>query len=169
MKIVYEKNDVKIIENDYGRVFFQEDQRDSVVLLAKKENDFILIRQFRQPVAEYVVQLPGGGMELGESLETAARREFFEETGYKCGKVVYLGKMVPASWRSNEVTHVFYSEEVMPPSAQQLESHEKIEVLHMEVEECLKAAQNNQLTDSELCFAILQLLLKGYIEKKELT
>lgn len=165
MRILHQNNDLQVIETDHGRIYIQEKQRDSVVLLARQGHQFVLIRQYREPVAEYVIQLPGGGMEPGETLEQAARRELREETGYECGEVQYLGKLVAASWRSNEVTHVFYSEDVHRPSQQALEKHEKIEVLLLTVEECLRGITEQEITDSELCYAVLQMILQGYIAK----
>jgi 8-oxo-dGTP pyrophosphatase MutT (NUDIX family) len=41
----------------------------------------------------------GGGVEAGESLEAAARREILEETGFECGEVG------PVLWRSEQVHH----------------------------------------------------------------
>ena len=37
---------------------------------------------------------PGGHCEPGESLESAARREFEEETGYRCGELLPLAPII---------------------------------------------------------------------------
>jgi 8-oxo-dGTP pyrophosphatase MutT (NUDIX family) len=46
--------------------------------------------------------LPGGWLELGETVEEAARREIFEETGLTLGKVEFLGV-----YSGKEVYHVY--------------------------------------------------------------
>jgi ADP-ribose pyrophosphatase len=164
-KTLLDKNGNKIIEDEYGRTYFSLTENEGVVILAKDGDSFLLIEQFRQPVGSYIVQLPGGGVEQGESLEQAAKREFLEETGYECGTVHYLGKLLPASWRTNEITHVFYTEEVGNNIHQRLEAHEKIKVIKMDVRDCLKRVKENKINDSELCYALLQAILKGYIHE----
>ncbi|WP_051189092.1 NUDIX hydrolase [Halalkalibacillus halophilus] len=139
-------------------------EHQSVVVLAKKKDDFILIRQFRKPVDTYVIQLPGGGLEANESLAEGARREFYEETGYTCGKLDYVGELLPASWISKEITHVFYTSDVLDQKEQQLENHEDIEVVEVSVESCLEKIKQSEYNDSELCYAVLQGLLQGYIK-----
>ncbi|MGL4609187.1 MAG: NUDIX domain-containing protein, partial [Trueperaceae bacterium] len=37
------------------------------------------------------MQVPGGGIDTGETPETAAMREAFEETGLRFSQAVYLG------------------------------------------------------------------------------
>lgn len=136
----------------------------SVVVLAKDQQEFILINQFRNPINDYTIQLPGGGVNHEEELEEAAKREFLEETGFRCGKLTYLGKIRPASWISNEVTFVYYTEDVIEYIGQSLESHENIEVVKMPIEEIFSNINNGMIDDSELCFALLQGMLKGLIK-----
>jgi ADP-ribose pyrophosphatase len=163
MNKLLDKNGIEIFEDNFGKIFMKPKNPISVVLLANDNGHFILINQYRNPIDSYSVQLPGGGVESNETLEQAARREFKEETGYACDEVLYLGSMVPASWRSNEITHVFYSKDITRCTEQELESHEQIKVVRLGVRECLIGVKENKLNDSELCYAILQAILKGFV------
>ncbi|SMF86018.1 ADP-ribose pyrophosphatase [Paenibacillus uliginis N3/975] len=163
-KILLRKNGVTIYEDSYGKVYFSKQNPESVVILARDGNQFILIRQFRKAVDCHVVQLPGGGVESGEDLEAAARREFLEEAGMQCGTMIYLGKLFPASWRCNEITHVYFTEEVISTKDQQLEDYENIAVIRLDVQDCIRQIKENEIQDSELVYAILQLKLRGYLE-----
>lgn len=160
---LFKNNKLHVNEDDYGKISIIQKNPNGVVVLANDDGQFILIKQFRKPVDSYVIQLPGGGVEECESLESAAKREFNEETGFECGKVNYLGKLLPASWRSNETTHVYYTEEILKHSEQKLEAHENICVLKMSISKCLELIKNLEITDSELCYAVLQAKLKGLI------
>ena len=48
---------------------------------------YILIKQFRPPVAAYILEFPAGLIEPGETVEQTALRELKEETGYS-GRVL---------------------------------------------------------------------------------
>ncbi|WP_051530046.1 hypothetical protein [Anoxybacteroides tepidamans] len=61
------------------------------------------------------------------------------------------------------MTHVFYTEEVQRKAEQQLEAHENIRIIKMRVQDCLEKIENNEIHDSELCFAVLHAMLKGYV------
>ncbi len=58
--------------------------------------DFILIRQFRPPAGKYIIEFPAGLIEPGETPESTAIRELYEETGYQ-GTV---DKVIPPSYNS---------------------------------------------------------------------
>ncbi|KAI0340720.1 hypothetical protein BDW22DRAFT_1334023 [Trametopsis cervina] len=68
---------------------------DAVAVLAilrSETNAFptstVIIEQFRPLVNSFVVELPAGLIDKGESAEEAAIRELEEETGYKARKVI---------------------------------------------------------------------------------
>ena len=57
----------------------------------------VLVRQFRPPTGKYVWEAPAGLIEPGESIETAALRELYEETGY----TGTIRRVLPASFSSS--------------------------------------------------------------------
>ena len=57
---------------------------EAVIIVARMQPSgrFIIIRQFRPPTNSYILEFPAGLVDPGETLETTAIRELFEETGY---------------------------------------------------------------------------------------
>ena len=57
----------------------------------------LLVRQWRYGIGAPTLEIPGGMVEVaeGEAPEVAAGRELFEETGYRAGRLTYLGEVEP--------------------------------------------------------------------------
>jgi ADP-ribose pyrophosphatase YjhB (NUDIX family) len=58
-------------------------------VIVLKGEEVLLIRRGRPP-AMNMWSLPGGGQELGETVEAAARRELLEETGLEVGALTLI-------------------------------------------------------------------------------
>eukprot|EP00752_Nemacystus_decipiens_P002401 g2264.t1 len=62
--------------------------------VSMKEEEILLISQYRPPVASEVVESPAGLVDAGEDAKAAAVRELLEETGFS-GKVTSVSPIVP--------------------------------------------------------------------------
>lgn len=57
--------------------------------------EIIFVRQFRYGANENTLEIPGGMVDSGESIRTAAQRELIEETGYNAEDIVKIGELSP--------------------------------------------------------------------------
>jgi ADP-ribose pyrophosphatase len=83
-----------------------------VMAALTEDNEFVLVEQFRTPLAARVIELPAGLVgdipgEEEEAFEDAARRELVEETGYEARelRLVTAGPISPGM--SSESIHLF--------------------------------------------------------------
>ena len=77
----------------------------AVVVALTPDERVVLVREFRPGIEEVLLELPGGGIDDGESPAAAAERELLEETGYR-GELEAAGSMVDCAY-STRIRHVF--------------------------------------------------------------
>ena len=84
-------------ESDHKEsTFFVVENPDWVNIIAlTQDKQVVLIKQFRHGAEEIILEIPGGMIDEGEDVETAARRELLEETGYSSNEFILLGKSRP--------------------------------------------------------------------------
>lgn len=76
------------------------------VLALTPAGDVVLVQQFRPGPGAVVLDLPGGIVDPGESVDQAAVRELLEETGYRAGPVESAGScwaFGASTWRRHVV------------------------------------------------------------------
>jgi ADP-ribose pyrophosphatase len=164
LTVLFQNDGETISKDKFGKTYIISKNNEAVVMLARHLDSFIFVKQFRKPMNDYVIQLSGGIVEEGEDFEEAVRREFHEEVGAQCGRIQQLGIVTPASWISNIVTHVFYTEDIISFTDQRLEEYENIEVMEIRIDETMNMIRDNRINDSEVTYAILQGIIKGLIK-----
>ncbi len=139
----------RTFERPGGRVADYEVRvvQDVVCVVAQTvTGTFLVARQFR-PGPELVIDdLPGGGIEGGETPEAAARRELLEETGYEAGVIRYLAAN-PVSAYSTNRRHNLVATGCRKVGEPQNDLREEVEVVELTLDAFRAHLRTGALTD----------------------
>ena len=96
---------------EFGGTVFEKDVvafgEAAIVVPLLGDGRVVMVRQWRPAVKAWVLEVPAGRVEPGESPERAARRELEEEVGYAAGELVKLATAYATPGYSDEVMHFF--------------------------------------------------------------
>lgn len=121
----------------------------------------VLVKQFRYPVGQEVLEIPAGKIDPGEAPETAIYRELTEEIGYAAGQLTALISIWTSPGFCNELLHLFLATDLTRKPATGDED-EFIEVVAMTRQELLKSMHSGQIVDGKTLLAI------SYLENNNL-
>ncbi len=119
------------------------------------EGKVVLVRQWRQPLEAFTLELPSGAVDAGEMPRDAAGRELREETGYRAEGLSPLASVHTSTGRSTEIGHLFRCRAVRDGSGARPEPTEFIEVVEMRFGEALDRALNREISDSTTVLRLL--------------
>ncbi|MEI6577852.1 MAG: NUDIX hydrolase [Eubacteriales bacterium] len=123
-----------------------------------KDRELILVRQFRYPYLEVVLELPAGKLELGEDPLSCGKRELLEEAGAVAGKYIDLGKFYPTPGYCGETIHLFGAMD-LDFKEQNLDEDEFLEVEKIPLERVVQMIKSNEIPDGKTQAAVLKLYL----------
>jgi len=99
--------DRKHVEDDVFRLTDAPGKMNGVITIPITHDDrIILVRQFRHPARMWMLELPRGSRNPGESPEAAAAREIHEEIGCRCTATESLGRVSPDSGQLSSIPHI---------------------------------------------------------------
>ena len=106
----------------------------------------VLVRQWRQPVGGFTLELPGGGVEGGEDPREAVRRELREEAGYEAHDLVHMFTLHTSPGRSTEVCHLFRCRAERSFLGPEPEPTEFVSAVEMPLSEAREKALRGEIT-----------------------
>jgi ADP-ribose pyrophosphatase len=117
------------------------------------EGRVLLVRQFRKPAEESLLEVPAGGLEEGESPEECAARELMEECGFRPGKLAPLYEAYLAPGYSTEMMYAFLATD-LAPEKMQADDDESIEIESYTFDELDAMIDSFEIKDAKTIAAI---------------
>lgn len=118
------------------------------VIAVDKDDNILLVSQYRDAVGKELLEIPAGGVDPGEDAETAVKREMQEETGYLPRKLVKLGGYYLAPGYSTEYMHLYFAADLVPGRLV-AEDTEDITVVKVPVSQIRKLLTSGKISDGK--------------------
>ncbi len=84
------------------------------IVAVDTDDNALLVRQFRHPAEQELLEIPAGGIDDDEEPADAVRREMQEETGYLPEKVEKLGGFYSAPGFCTEYLYLYLATDLVP-------------------------------------------------------
>ena len=120
-----------------------------------EQNEVLLVRQFRYPYKEVLLELPAGKLEKGEDPFEAVKREQMEETGTTGENYISLGNLYPSPGYCGEIIRIWACR-VAQKGEMHLDEDEFLEVERIPLDKAVEMVLNNEIPDSKTQVGILK-------------
>ena len=114
-----------------------------------------LVRQFRYPLGDVMLELPAGKLEYGEQPRPAAIRELGEEVGLEPGRLTDLGFLYVSPGFCTERLYLYLAQDVKQVPVHSDED-EFLDIVHLPFGELVDMVMSGQITDGKTVTAILK-------------
>ncbi len=121
----------------------------AVMVAVKDDGRIILVKQYRYPINEKLLELPAGKLNKGEDPMVCAVRELEEETGYKAGRVEKLGAICTTPGFCTEILHIYIAKELSPGNHNREEGEYGMEILELEYSAIEEKIKNGEIKDAK--------------------
>ncbi len=167
LELRYEKFDGSMAQ-PIKRLVLDRGEAATVLLHDPDTDEVLLCEQFRPATIKHgsgwLVELPAGMLDKGETAEDCARRETLEETSQESGDLTRIGTVYLSPGGSSERIHIFYSRlplrQDLPDTAGITDEGEDIRVVLIPVTEAFARLHAGTIEDAKTVIALQWLELQ---------
>lgn len=131
----------------------------AALLRHRTRGNFVFIRQFRFPTwdqtQDWLLEIPAGMVEEGESPIETARREIVEETGYEALVLTEIADCFPAPGFTDERIVIFTGEVDGEPGHAPGDGDEDIAIVELGRDEAFALLDSGEIRDAKTLIALL--------------
>ncbi|MBQ4509161.1 MAG: NUDIX hydrolase [Clostridia bacterium] len=125
------------------------------VIPVDEDENVIMIKQFRYPFSEVLLEIPAGKLEPNEDPLEAVKRELEEESGVNAESVEYIGTMYTTVAILDEKIHMYLATGLTYKNAHP-DDGEFLEVVKIPLKTLVEMVMDGKIPDSKTQIAILK-------------
>lgn len=164
-RIVFSNKWIKLEEVEFilpnGKMrckyYFVRGNPVAAVLGITKDKKVILVKQYRPSIGKFTIDLPGGGIEKGETASEAAKREFLEETGYQLKNFQELTSFYYDSGKSDQSSTIFAGDAEYVGTSKNNKT-ERIQILKMPIKQLMEKIHSGEIMETTVRLAVFSLV-----------
>lgn len=135
----------------------------SAVIAIDEDDKIIMVRQYRNAIDRMSLEIPAGGIQIGEDPKVAALRELEEETGYQAKEIEHLMDVLTAVGFTNETLYLYVAKGLIK-TEQHLDEDEFVTIERYGLEELIAMIMNGTIQDAKTIAGIFAYREK-YVKK----
>ena len=139
------RHDKYVLPNQEIGDYYVFDKKTAVFIVPIKDGKIIMGKQFRYPIKQWSIEVPGGGVKEGCSHLKVAKQELKEEAGY-IGKLKKIGSFATNNGVSSEITSVFLATDLRFVGTK-LEETESIKTIEVDIAKAYEMIDSGKITD----------------------
>ena len=169
-KVAFKCKYLKILDEDFltpdgkkHKYYILKRSDYYVVVIAKEDDCFYLIEQYRYTIKSKLLQVVAGAVEKGETLLQAAKKELKEEAGITAKKFRKLGWFYANYGVSNQKAYVFLAEDLKlgEQKPDEIEKAGGIKRKKLKISEVKKLIKSGKIKDLDTLSAFCLFMLKN--------
>ena len=125
------------------------------VIPVDSDENVIMVKQFRYPFSEVLLEVPAGKLEKGEDPLEAVKRELEEESGVVAGNIEHIGTMYTTVAILDEKIHMYLATDLTYQDAHP-DADEFLEVEKIPLKTLVDMVMDGKIPDSKTQIAILK-------------
>lgn len=127
----------------------------AAVVPVDSDGRVLLVRQFRHATGGYLLEVPAGKLDPGESPETCALREVEEETGYRADRLTPMGWIWTTPGFTDEKIWLYLATG-LERSEQTLDHDEVLTVERVPLDDAVEMATTGRVVDAKSICGLLR-------------
>ena len=127
-----------------------------VCILAMKDQEILLVKQFRYPNRIETLEVPAGKLEKDEDIKECAFRELEEETNHRAKDMKFIMKVLPSPGYTSEWLYLYEAVDFHEvEDSLDCDDDEFIDVIKMNIHEAYQKVLSGDIVDAKTVIAIM--------------